>query len=171
MKVTLVNFSNKKRSKKARQELKDFATFIAEELRVDSKIKHIKMRYTRKWSGYYPKGKPLAGFFKAYRDGVTNIDFTGHWDFDRQTRLEAIVHELTHAKQLIEKRLVVYKNGRQMKWNGKYTNQWKDLKIDMLDSMDADEVEKYIIKCLPWEKEVHKNIDKYVRSRNEFRGI
>lgn len=163
MRVTLVNQSNKARSKKARNELKEFARDIVNKLGISQNIRHIKLRYTKQFYGYYPKNKPLAGFFKAYKDGVVQIDFTGWWDRSQADRKIAIIHELTHAKQMIEKRLVVYKNGRQLKWNGKYTNCWKKFKLDLIEDMSEDELEKYIRKHLPWEREVYKNCERLMK--------
>jgi len=161
MKITINNHSNKKRSKKAMQDLKDFAELIAHRLDISDSIKHIKLRYTTKWNGYYPKNKPLAGFFKAYSNGVVKLDFVGHWDGCQIDRKEAIIHELTHAKQIIERRLIIYKNGKQMKWNGEYYKDWKKFNLDHFGTLTPDQQLKYTKKHLPWEREVLKNINKY----------
>jgi len=161
VKITLSNKTNKPRSKKSRQELKDFAKYMAEELGITQSIKVIRLTYKKDFNGYYPKGKPLAGFFKLWNNGVVTIDLARHWDRSQEDRKTAIVHELTHVKQMISKQLVVYKNAKQVKWKGKYATQWKTFRDSIFDELTPDKQDLYVRICFPWEAQVQANCDKY----------
>lgn len=104
MKIQVINRSNKKRSKASIDELKLFTIIAAVKLGIDKKISIVKLIYNTDFHGYYPKGKPLYGFYKLYHNRTVVIYFAKHWDESQNARKTAIVHELTHAKQMIEKR-------------------------------------------------------------------
>ena len=165
MKISIRNLSNKKRSRKAMNELKDFAREIAQKLKITDNISEIRLRYTKQFNGYYPKGQPLGGFFKLYNPEtqVVTIDFTGFWDISREDRLVAIVHELTHVHQMVSEKLQISSDGKECKWKGKDYQKWKKLKLSLLDDMTPDEQTEYLHKYLPWEKEVDRNCKKYIK--------
>lgn len=163
MKVVVKNKSSKRRSSKQIKELKEFVFYIARELNIVDKIPTVYLTYKDNFTGYYPKGKPLAGFFKSWNGHRVSIDLTGFWDVNLTARKEAIVHELTHAKQMIEKQLVVFKTGRTLKWNGRLNNSWKKWRENEILSMENEsERLDYHLKLLPWEREVNLNIRKYL---------
>ena len=145
--------------------LKAFTKKIAERLEIDHRIKHIDLRIVKEWHGYYPKGKPLGGFKKVRKGKTVRIDLTGHWDKSITMNKEAIVHELTHVKQLIEKRLEVNRSATELKWLGKKQVQWKKFRLSKLDSLGSINAWRYTYKYMPWEKEVHDSIKKYRRVR------
>lgn len=163
MQVVIKNKSSKIRSKKQQDELVDFAKKIAKEFNIDKKIKKINLTYRDNWVGYYPKGKPLAGFFKAWNGSEVNIDFVGFWDKNLTQRKEAIIHELTHTKQMINKELVVFKTGRTLKWKGILYNKWKTWKESEISEIKSYKKRlDYHLGKLPWEIEVSTNVKKYL---------
>ena len=162
MKVSIRNLSNKKRSKKAMEELKEYACFIAKELKIEKNIREINLKYKKNWSGYYKKGKPLVGFTKSFNHGVVQIDLTGFWDVNQATRKEAIVHELTHAKQLIEKRLQISSNFKELKWNGVKFDKWKKWNNEKFQELSEKAFMKKRFKLMPWEREVENNLEKFL---------
>jgi len=166
LKVVIRNLTNKKVLESEKKELRDFVKYISQQLNIENKIPVVFLTYKNNWTGYYPKGKPLAGFFKSWNGNRVSIDLTDFWDTSLTARKEAIIHELTHAKQLIEKQLVVYKNGRQMKWNGVYFKKWKNWKASQIFSIkNKDERIKNHIKYLPWKKTVVSNVKKFLNKK------
>lgn len=165
MKISIRNRSKKKRSKAAMQELKEFAQAVAIKFGIHHKIKQINLTYKSNWANYYPKGKPLGGFKKLYHNGILTIDFTKYWDYSQKSRKEAIIHEMTHAKQIIEKRLVISRNQKELTWNGKPHVKWKNFRFKQYDSLSVRKRTEYREALLPWEREVGRNLKKYrVRS-------
>lgn len=166
MRVIVKNHSSKKRSKKEINTLRNFASKIAKELNISKHISYISINYKDDWTGYYPEGKPLAGFFKAWNGKRVTIDLVGFWDKNLMARKEAIVHELTHAKQMITKDLVVYKTGKTLKWKGKVCHSWKEWRMSKLNSLSSYKKRaEYHHKLLPWEKEVEENINFFLKSK------
>ena len=166
MKVVIRNLSSKKRSKKQYKELRLFAKTIANQLEINHKIKTLYLTYRDEWPHtYYPKQKPLGGFFKCWDGKRVSITFTGHWDVNMNTRMSSIVHELTHAKQMINKELLVFRNGKTVKWRGELNYSWKNFRFETLDGIqDRKKRNKYTNKHFPWEKEVQLNIKKFVKN-------
>jgi len=160
MKITLTNRSNKKRTKKARKKLKSFAYKVAKDLKLLDELKEIRLYYETQFKGYYPVNKPLHGFRKLFNNKVVTICFTQHWDLDVTSRKEAIVHELTHVKQMVEGRLKI-RQPKTVWWNGKLFNKWKKVNIDDVENLSSKEWLKVRKKYLPWEMEVHKNCKVY----------
>jgi len=161
MRVIIRNKSNKRRSKTSMSELKEFACDIANKLKISNKIKVIRITYTKTFHGYYPKGKPMFGFKKLLNSGVVTIDLAHHWDYSKESNREGIIHELTHVKQLVEKRLVIDKDCKQVIWNGKTNNTWNKFRFSNLDGMNAEDQVVYIEKFFPWERDVNRNIARY----------
>jgi hypothetical protein len=163
MKVTIRNNSNKRRSKQAMQDIKDFTVCIARELEIYDKIKEVRIRYTKDWNGYYPKGKPFAGFKKLLSNKIVRIDLTRSWDRNISSRHEAIVHELTHVKQLIENRLQIHSSCRSVRWNHKTQSKWRMFRDKFHEAMDVSLQQDYIELHFPWEAEVRQNCDRYIK--------
>ena len=169
MKIIVTNKSSKSRSQKQINELKKYVVYIAKQLNIYEKIPKVYLTYKDYFTGYYPKGKPLAGFFKSWNGKRVSIDLTGFWDENMTSRKEAIVHELTHAKQMIEKRLVVFKTGRTLRWNGQLNKDWKKWKDSVISSMESSEDKlNYHLKLLPWEREVNKNLNKFLNKNTNI---
>jgi hypothetical protein len=166
MKVVIRNNTNKKVSVQEKQKLKEFVFHIAQSLNIETYIPVVYLTYKKKWNGYYPKNKPLAGFFKSWNGKRVSIDFVAFWDTSLTARKEAIVHELTHAKQLIEKKLVIYKNGRQMKWNGNYYRDWKKWKTkEVFTIKNKSQRIASHTRYLPWEKDVVENVKTFLNKQ------
>lgn len=166
MKIKIINRSNKKRSKESMDELKLFAFKAAIKLGIDKKISIIKLIYNKDFYGYYPKGKPLYGFYKLFHNRTVVIYFAKHWDTSQYDRKIAIVHELTHAKQLIEKRLVVSRNFKEAKWNGEVNHSWKSWRQKKYDQLSDYGKDVYTRKHFPWENEVRNNTN--LHRNNKF---
>ena len=154
MKISIRNLSNKRRSKQAMNELKEFAREQAELLGIDSKIKEIRLRYTTDFHGYFPKGKPLYGFKKLFSKGIVRIDLTRHWDISQSVRKSSIHHELIHVKQIINKDLQINRTGTIIKWKGKVINSWKKFRFDKQEEKRGKAFFNYTVKLLPWERDV-----------------
>ena len=163
MKVSIKNLSKKSRSKKYMNELKQYAREISFELGTALDIKEIKLTYKDHWNGYYPKGKPLGGFIKLYKNKIVQIDFVGHWDLNQHSRKRAIIHELTHVSQILEGRLQINKACNDLKWKGNPYPKWKLFRNKEYEEKSTiKEKNKYAGKLFPWEREVEKNISRYL---------
>ena len=162
MKISIRNYSNKKRSVKLKNELKIFTEKIAKELDIYSKIKEIKLFYVTNSHNYYPKDKPFGGFNFLFSKGIVNICFYKTWDKSQQCRKNVIIHELTHVKQLINKELEVSKNGKFVKWNNQIFDRWNlyDEQTYENCSIDSEIFETYKCFVMPWEVEIPYNIKK-----------
>ncbi len=163
MKVKIRNRSNKKRSLSAMQELKDFSIHIAKELGIENKIILIQLNYTKGFSDYYPKGKPMFGFHKLFKNKKVKIDFARYWDYSQTDRKEAIVHELTHVKQMVDKRLIISRDFKNVIWKGRPNQSWKKWRFKIFNELTRKEKNKYTAKLLPWEAEVQSNINALVK--------
>lgn len=162
MRVTIRNRTNKRRSVKSKEELRTFTRYIVKELGL-TRIKEINLTYTKQFSGYYTKDKPMHGFVKLYKNGRVRIDLTQWWDSSRIANRSAVVHELTHVKQMQQRRMVINKNENAINWNGKRTDKWKKFRFATLEAMTTTkDADAYLRKWLPWEGEVQKNLAKYV---------
>ncbi len=161
MKITIRNFSNKRRSKAAMNELKSFTAEICAKLNIQRHIDLIKITYTKNPLDYYPVGKPLYGFYKLYHNRMVNINLAGSWDASQEVRMESIIHELTHVKQLVEKRLVVSRDFKSIKWMGKTHELWKKWRWKEYSALPRAKKYNYTARLMPWEKEVQGNVDKY----------
>lgn len=163
MKINIRNKSDIVRTKSEMDYLKIFTAELAWELGIACDVREIRLRYRNWWYGYYPKGKPLAGFYKLFKAGIVTIDLTGHWDADLIARKTAIVHELTHVKQIVEKRLRVHSNCRVVHWNGSRVDTWKKYRESIRDSLTSQEARRrYKGNLIPWEWEVWENVDKLI---------
>lgn len=164
MKVVIRNKSSKKRSYKQYKELRQFTISIAKEFGIYDQVETVYLTFRDEFpKTYYPKGQPLAGFFKCWNGNRVSISLCDFWDGNMNDRKSAIVHELTHTKQMINKELIVFKNGKTIKWKNKLNHTWKNFKFKVHDSMsDRKKQDKYLCKHFPWEKEVGKNLDKYL---------
>lgn len=167
MKIRVKNLSKKPRSKRQYKLLKDWAVFIALELNVYHHIDELRITYKNDWPyNYYPAGKPMGGFKKLYNNRIATIDLTDFWDEDMECRKGAIVHELTHLKQMVEGRLVPSSDYKSVKWNGKTSSKWKTFRTEFYDGLRSNKLARqYLTHHLPWEAEVQANLDKYVRGR------
>ena len=162
-KLTLRNRSNKRRSSEAKADLKNFTRYIISELGLSKHIKEVKLAYTKDFYGYYPKGKPLGGFKKLYNNKTVSINFTRNWDADKKGRYIAIIQELTHVKHMIEGRLSISRNSKNLEWKGKPQSKWKDFRYSQYETIEGDkESHEYLCKHCPWYRGVKKNIDKYL---------
>ncbi len=163
MLVTFKNRSNKLISRTRVVFLKRFARLMACTLEIDRRINLIDLRLTKDWHGYYPKGEPLGGLIKLYHNKIVRIDLTRHWDTSLLMNKEAIIHELTHAKQLIEKRLVINRTRTEAKWLGKKVVTWKKFRVARLNELPTKRSWAYTERLIPWEREVRTNVQKYKR--------
>ncbi len=145
------------------QELKDFSIYVAKKLKIENKIDTINLFYTKNFHGYYPKGKPMYGFYKLFHNRQVRIDLTKHWDVSQKARKKSIVHELTHVKQMSEKRLVVSKDFKNIIWNDKINISWKKWRFAVADKLKAQKCRDYTKKFLPWEREVETNTYKFFK--------
>jgi len=165
MKVIIRNTSNKPRSEKAMADLKAYASFIAVELGIHKKIKEIRINYRKDWHGYYPKGRPLAGFNLLWNNGIVTINLAKYYDTDQDMRKDFIIHELVHVRQLISKDLVISKDERNIKWKGVVVNTWKKFRDKEFDKLSRKKGRVYVEKLMPWEREVELTCNKYERLR------
>lgn len=160
--VRIRNKSNKNRSLEAMKELKELATFVAQELNITEHINSISINYTKELN-YYLKNKPLYGFYKLFNDNKVRIDLAKNWDKSQIIRKTTIVHELVHVKQMIEKRLVIGPDLDTAHWNGKLITSWKKFRWKELKELKTTiEQSLYIKKTLPWESEVNNYVKKYI---------
>lgn len=158
MRVNITNRTNRRRSIAARQDLKDFAVKVAEKLGISDYIEEISLYYLKTHRMYFREG-PLGGFRRLWDGKRIRIDIAKHWDTDQHARKTAIVHEMTHVKQMIDRRLVIHHGGKSLKWRGRRYDGWKNYKFAL------DKTDSYRIKHLPWESEVVENIRKYAKRR------
>jgi hypothetical protein len=165
MKVVVINRSNKKRSKASIDELKQFAFNVAGELDINKKIDIVRLIYHKDFYNFYPKGKPLFGFYKLYHNRIVTIYLAKHWDASQNARKNSIIHELTHAKQMIEKRLVIGRGFNTVKWNGEINRTWKKFTFKKYESLGDRSQDIYIRKLLPWENEVRQNTESYRKNK------
>jgi hypothetical protein len=165
MKVVVINRSNKKRSKASIDELKQFTVNVAAELGINKKIDIVRLIYHTDFYNYYPKGKPLFGFYILYHDRIATIYLAKHWDASQNARKTSIIHELTHAKQMIEKRLVIGRNFNSAKWNGETNYSWKKFSFKKYESLSGRSQDIYIRELLPWENEVRYNTESYLKNK------
>lgn len=157
MKVIIVNRSNKKRSVDSMNDLKLFAFDVVVKLGINKKIDVVRLIYNTDFYNFYPKGKPLFGFHKLYHKRIITIYLAKHWDTSQSMRKISIIHELTHAKQMIEKRLVIGKNFKSAKWNGEINHTWKKFNFKEYEKLSDFKKNIYTRTLLPWEDEVRHN--------------
>lgn len=142
-------------------ELKRFAAEVAKALNIDSHISEIRIAYKKDFYNYYPKGKPFGGFDKLWDGNIAKLDLTKFWDINVAERKAAIVHELTHVRQLISRDLEVI-GDKTIVWKGQVNHTWKVFRDSILESIiTTKERDKYINLCFPWENEVTENIKKF----------
>lgn len=163
MKIKVINISNKRRSRKSTSLLKEFINLAICALDLEDHIDEVRIRFTKDFYNYFPKGKPLAGFDKLYSNRICKIDLTKHWDTSLKANKEAIIHELTHIRQLIDKRLVLGKDRKTVIWNGKVNNDWRKYNEAKFEKMSSKKSFELFYKYMPWEKEVYNNIRKFVK--------
>lgn len=145
------------------QELKDFSIKIAKKLGIENKINLIQLNYTKGFSDYYPKGRPLFGFRKLFSNKTVKIEFTKYWDSSQKERKKVIVHELTHVQQMIDQKLIISRNFKNVIWKGKSNQSWKKWRFKAFEELSRRAKNKYTAKLLPWEAEVQTNIKALIR--------
>jgi hypothetical protein len=159
-KIKIKNNSNKLRSKKSIDELKNLAFKVCNDLKIYDIIDSCNINYTKKLN-YYRDSQPLYGFKKLFNNNKVTIDLAEVWDTSQYVRKLTIIHELTHAKQMIDKRLIINDNCNSVIWNGKVVNTWRKFKFTEFNKLKTNkEKDKYIKPKLPWELEVRKNVSK-----------
>lgn len=162
MKVLIRNLSKKPRSRKAMNELRQFTTYMVSELSLSEHVDIVKLTYRDRFTGYYPKGKPLGGFFKLYKNKIVNIDIADFWDRNKECRHVAIIHELTHVQQMAHAELEIAEDCKSLKWRGKICNSWKSFNESIYSAIICEtQAKRYMYKRMPWERSVGKNVDKY----------
>lgn len=159
--IKFKNYTKKKRSTRIKKELIEFSLYMAKEFEIDQNIKSLTFEFRNDWIGYYPKGKPLGGFRFMLSNGHMRIVLTKFWDINQKARKEAVVHEMTHAKQILTKKLVVVKD-KDIVWANKNYDKWKKFRFNKYVQIKNIKVQKeYLEKHFPWEQEVNQNIKRY----------
>ena len=160
MKISIRNYSNKKRSHEAKKELKLYALEVASELNISEHIQDIRLEYRKEYRGYYGKKSPFQGFELLWNKGQVKIIFAAYYDRSQEMRKDFIVHELTHVRQLISGDLRPM--GERIKWKGRFNHTWKKFRFKVMESFKNEaDVETYLRKHFPWEIEVQKNCERF----------
>lgn len=131
MKINIQNKSKKKRSLNQTIDLKKFTLEIANKLKISEKFENILLVYADKYNGYYSKGDPFIGFKLLWNGKRIKIVMSQHFDKNQNTRKELIIHELTHAKQLISKKLIIL--GKTVIWKGSVNKSWRKFRFSHME--------------------------------------
>lgn len=159
MRVRIRNFSKKARNRKSMNELKHWATFVAEIMDISTKIREIKLEYKNSYDGYYGNS-PFQGFDLLWNGKDAKIIFSQFYDSNQEQRRSFIVHELTHVLQLISGDMeIVGDNREKIKWKGRFNHTWKKFRFSKMESLEKGQINGYLAKHFPWEKEVQINCD------------
>ena len=164
MKINIKNLSNKQRSIKAKNDLQLFTKDAVIKMNLENDINEIRIIYKKEFYNFYKKNQQFLGFKKLYNNKIVTIILARNWDMSQEVRKSAIIHELTHVKQIATKKIILNKDFSDIKYKGKVFPMWKNYsnkKFNTLEKKDYSIARRYFEKHFPWEREVDKNVQKY----------